>query len=148
MSIVQNIELQILVVNSWLQISQLTVPSARWWTAHGISTIDPTWAVMLVKFTVLKWVSSNTGCIVALINWFTLLVLLLFVVLRNLFPSLNLLDRFLNELVILLESLIEFGTVKLDVVITLSLSKVRVWFCSILFGIIKKPIEEAKKWVS
>lgn len=136
---------------------KLTVPSATWWTVHGISTIEPTCAVMLVKFTVLKDVSSTSGADVAF-NWFTLLELLLLLLLtwlalRNLLPSLRLLLLNLFDnlfVIILLESLIEFGTVKLlllllllDAPINLSLSNVRVWFCSIRFGIIKKPIEEA-----
>lgn len=136
--------------------TQLTVPSVTWWTVHGISTIEPTWAVMLVKFTVLKDVSSTIGLVVAF-NWFTLLELLLLfvvVVLRVcLNPSFGLLLLILFviglKLLILLESLIKFGTVKklllllLVTPLILSLSNVRVWFCSTLFGIIKKPIEEA-----
>lgn len=136
-----------------LVCEKLTVPSARWWTAHGISTIEPTCAVMLVKFTVLKDVSSTTGIIVVVtFNWFTLLDLLL-LALWNLFPSLLLLYLFEITLKLfvatLLESLIEFGTVKLlllllDVASNLSRSNVRVWFCSTLFGIFKRePNEEA-----
>lgn len=128
---------------------QLTVPSPRLCTIHGSSTIDPTCAVIFVKFDVLKDVSI----LVSLIDWFWLvLLLLLLLLLVKLFdfnPSLKLLPlivclTFFIKFKFLLESLMEFGTEKFpldDVDVNLSLSNMRVWFCSTLFGIIRKPSE-------
>lgn len=131
--------------------STLTVPSPMWWTVQGISTIDPTCAVMLVKFAVLNDVSKSASFVP--FNWFELLVVVLF----KFIPSLNPLLLFIVCLILLklfgflLESLIwlMLGTVLLpkdDV--TLSRSKIFVWFCSTFFGIIKKPVAEKRKWES
>lgn len=126
------------VDNKFYQILwALTVPSPRWWTVQGISTIEPTCDVMLVKFVVLKNVISSVS--LPPDNWFEL-----FFVLFKFNPSLLLTVVFLILLKLsklLLESLIELGTVKFPKGVDLSRSKIFVWFCSTFFGIIKKPLK-------
>lgn len=121
--------------------STLTVSSApRWWTVQGISTMEPTWDVMLVKLVVLKKVVSSAAA--SLVdNWFELWLLVVFAILNPTPKPLLLIVEFLGLLRLfkfLLESLIELGTVKFPAD-TLSRSKIFVWFCSTFFGIIRKP---------
>lgn len=119
----------------------LTVPSPRWSTVQGISTIEPTWAVMLVKLAVVKIVSDSTSALP--FNWFELLLLgaagaalnpllLLLLLFVAPFTTLKLLEP-------LLKSLMALGTVKFRPSVGLSRSNTFVWFCSTFFGIIKKP---------
>lgn len=130
----------------------LTVPSPRWWTVQGTSTIEPTCDVTLVKLVVLKNVISSVS--LSPDNWFEL-----FFVLFKFNPSLLLTVVFLILLklsTLLLESLIELGTVKFPSDVNLSRSKIFVKFCSTFFGIIKKPLKATgekkirkrwKRWV-
>lgn len=130
--------------------STLTVSSApRWCTVQGISTMEPTWDVMLVKLAVLNEVVSSAASLVD--NWFELWLLVVFAILNPTPNPLLLLVEFLGLLRLfkfLLESLIELGTVKLPAS-ALSRSKIFVWFCSTFLGIIRKPFGEKRglKWL-
>lgn len=110
------------------QSAVLTVPSPMFCTLHGIWTLEPTWAIMVVRFSVLKMVLLT----VSLSDSSLALVLL----------SLSTFLKSFNTLLLSLMLFLLINSTALGLTASLSRSKIFVWFCSVFLGIIRKPAED------
>lgn len=98
-------------------------------TLHGIWTVEPTCAIIVVRFSVLKMVLLTVSlCDSSLI----VLVLL----------SLSTFLKSLNTLLLSLMLFLLINSTAFGLAVSLSRSKILVWFCSVFLGIIRKPAEE------